>query len=122
MKIGLVVAAPKDEISGRILIEWSLTKERTRHQRSGVDENIIFSLKEPGFGGFYHPGAFTILDVSVPDETVARPAFTFGDRVQIEPALKTDEIWQKQADHGMKDVGLYTTCTLNLSKFYQLTQ
>lgn len=99
MKNGLVVAAPKDEISGRILVEWLPTKERTRHERSSFVEDMILCLKEPGFLGFYHPGAFSILDFPKNIEN-ARPAFYFGDRVQIDPALKLTELRKRQTDHG----------------------
>ncbi len=95
----MVIAAPKEEILGRILVEWLPTKERTRHERSSIDENMILCLKEPGLNGFYHAGAFSILEFPKINGNTC-PTFTFDDRVKIDPALKLTEFRKRQVDHG----------------------
>ena len=99
-KIGLVVAAPKEEIYGRILVEWHPSKERTRHQRSDSDGHSVLKLKEPGIGGFYYPEAFADIEIPVPEVNPRPLALFFGDRVQIDPSMKTDDFRSKQIDHG----------------------
>lgn len=106
-----MVSAPKEEISGKILVEWHPSKERTRHQRSNSDGRSVLKLKEPGISGYYHPEALAAVEVDIADVN-PRPAFSVGDRVQIDPTLKKDDISRKQVGHGgvtdwLKDVGFY---------------
>ena len=109
--MGLVVASPKDEVSGKILIEWHPSKERTRHQRSSSDGHSDLKLKEPGISGYYYPEALAAVEADVADVN-PRSAFSVGDRVQIDPSLKKKDIRRMQVDHGgyanwLKDVSFY---------------
>jgi len=111
-----VISAPREEASGRILIEWLLTKERTLNKRYNGDEDFVLRVIYPGLGGYYTPCAFPVADsppvindgnhAELPEK---QPAFSIGDRVNIDATIKKEEWESKQKEvggyaHSMKKV------------------
>ncbi len=100
-----MIATPKEEFSGNILIEWLPDMERSRHQRiealeaDDVGNSVILRLSQSGTGGFYRPQAFPRLHIPVAEKD-SFPAFHFGDRVQIDPSIKPEDFRKKQTHHG----------------------
>lgn len=94
------MAAPKEEVSGKVLVEWEPSKERSRHKRSDYSgKDSTLRLKEAGISGLYHSGAFPIYEVVIPNESPL-PEFNLGDRVQIDPKIRRDDFLKMQAEHG----------------------
>ena len=104
-----MVLVPSGELLGRFVVEWFPSEERTSHKRIRMTGNgFLFRVNQPGLGGFYYPLAFPIVIVPVfpivnlIQESTLNPVFNVGDRVIIDPAMKTSEIVMKleQTDAG----------------------
>jgi len=101
-----VISAPREEINGRIVVEWHPNMERIRYQRTDGDGKVVLRLKEPGIGGFYEPDAFPIADsppvplLNKDESSELSPVFSVGDRVQVDPAITIEEFGSKQKEVG----------------------
>ena len=63
--MGLVL--PNFRAIGEILVKWSPEIQRT-HRLGHRD----LQIRDPGIGGFFHPDAFAVMEVSVPE---SKPLF-----------------------------------------------
>ena len=105
---GVVIPAPKEEILGRIIVEWDESKERTHYQQS----NGLLRIENPGIGGCYHSAAFPSLEIRIPScsNHVYLPllmTLSIGDRVCINPSINLEELKLKQMNHGNFVDGMY---------------
>lgn len=133
-----MISAPREEASGRILIEWLLTKERTLNKRYNSDEDFVLRVIYPGIGGYYTPCAFPVADsppvinhanhAELPEK---QPGFSIGDRVNIDATIKKEEWESKQKEvggyaHSMKKVifydHIYQLLPLNVFISYSLLE
>jgi len=106
MKSGKVISAPKEEISGRVVVEWNSTKERTHHPQITIVGNEVLQVKSPGIGGYFYAGAFPSVKVeistgiNVPSLPSPSTSFAIGDRVCIDDTMDVEELKIRQKDHG----------------------
>ena len=78
----MVIPAPKEEILGRIVVEWDGSLERTHYQQS----NGLIRIKDPGIGGCYHPAAFPLVGIHLHNVLHGfLVPLSIGDRVCINP-------------------------------------
>ena len=103
-----MIPAPKEEILGRIIVEWEGSKERTHYQQS----NGLLRIENPGIGGCYHSAAFPSLEIKIPIRSnhVYLPllmTLSIGDRVCINPSINLEELKLKQMNHGNFVDGMY---------------
>ncbi len=102
-----MISAPKEEVLGRIVVEWLPSNERTLYQRTNIGGKMVFRVKVPGIGGLYYADAFPAVHVPIPHSEKQpapfQPVFFVGDRVQIDPLIRTAELKSKQKNY----VGFY---------------
>lgn len=87
----MVIPDPEAELSGKIAVKWTSKRKMSRiYYERCVEGKLIFEMKEIGSGGFYNPEALPPLHTPFENSLAPRPAFCVGDRVCIDPEIKTD--------------------------------
>jgi len=97
-----------DLSANEVLIDWQTSNNQKSRQRrcDSKEKKLAFRLLEPAIGGYYFPPAYPPLLVPIPDSDYEPhrptpfPAFTPGDRVQIDPEIEVEELQKKQVNHG----------------------
>lgn len=96
-----------DLSANEVLIEWQASNKQSRQRRcDSGGKKLAFRLLEPSIGGYYFPPAYPPVLVPIPDKEYEPsritpfPAFTPGDRVQIDPEIEVEELQKQQVNHG----------------------